>query len=114
APRELRLLPFRRPVDALDRVARGEQTVALAEMVRKRVFDRPESVEHEVDDALDLPARDARRRRIDGNGRIRVCLRIDGALVVEQLIVRMGELLGAAILADLAREDAAPPGPQVL
>ena len=65
---------------------------------------------------VQLPARDRARGGIDRDRQVRVRLRGQprGLLVVEQLVVGMGELLRAAVLPHLSGEDAAAPGLQVL
>ena len=62
-------------VDALDRGARVEQPVGATELVGKRIGDRAEPVEHELDDLPHLPARDRARGGIDRDRQVRVRLR---------------------------------------
>ena len=56
------------------------------------------------------------RRGIDGDGEVRICLGIEpcGVFIVEELVIGVRELLGAPVLADLAREDPATTGLQLL
>ena len=96
------------PVDPLDRGARVEQAVTRAESLGQRIRDRAEPVEHELDDLGELPAGDRARRGVDRDRQVGVRLGRETRrlLVVEQLVVGMRELLRAAVLPHLAREDA--------
>ena len=98
-------------VDALDRGAGAEESVLCAQGVRERVGHVAETVQHDGDDLHELPARDRAGRRIDRDRHVRVRLggRARRVFIVEELVVGIGELLHAAILADLAGEDAPAP-----
>ncbi len=102
-------------MDLLERRARWEETAAGSQVVGQRVFDLSESVEHEGDGLLHERARDRARRGIDRDGPLRRHLGLGTSLgdVVEQLIVGVRQLRLAAVLADLAREDAAAPRSEV-
>ena len=102
-------------MDPLEGGARVEQTVAHSHGLGQRVVDGTEAVEHDLDELRELPARDRAGRRIDRDGQIRVGLGVEprGVFVVEELVVRVRELLRAPVLADLAGEDAAATGLQI-
>ena len=101
-----------RPVDPLQRGAGVEKSMALAQALRERIGHRSEAVEHELHHLRELPARHRARGGIDRDRQVRVRLRCQarGLLIVEQLVVGVRELLRAAVLPDLAGEDAAAAG----
>ena len=102
-------------VDALDGRAGVQQPFAASQLVGKGVLHGPEPVQDEVDDLLQLPARDRAGGRVDRDREVRGSLGGQSCrlLVVEELVVGVGELLGPAVLAHLAREDAPTAGLQV-
>ncbi len=117
---DARLLPVRVPLRAVhevERAAERHQPALLAHGIRHRVVDVGQGVQHHADRLRDLPAGHRRRRRVDRDRQLgpRLGARRVGALVVlEQLVVGMGELQRSAVVGDLAGEDAARAGAEVV
>jgi hypothetical protein len=98
-------------VDELERLPVGEQSALVGQLGRHGVGHVAEAVEDELDRLGDLPGRDRRRRRIDGDRLLEPLGRGGRAVfeldVVEHLVVGVRELQGAPVVGDLSREDAA-------
>lgn len=97
-------------MNAEQRLVRAEEAVDTAELVRKRIGNVTDAVDHLGDRSVDLPARHGAGGRIDGDGTILALPRtLPGlVLIVEQLVIGMCELLLSLELPHLPREDPLP------
>jgi hypothetical protein len=110
-----------RPMDELEGPRIGHQSAIAAYRSRHGIIERRKRIEQHPDRLAELPGGHRRRRRVDRHrllgppaGALRCGLGVAPRVIsLEQFIVGVGQLDGAAIVAHLAREDTAHPRLQI-
>ena len=99
---------FRGSVNLLECVSKTQEPFTRSYVIRKRVCQLIQHIEHNLEGFCNLPARHCGGGRVERNGALRPFLTVlrQSILVAEELIVGVGELTLSPIGTNLPREHA--------